>query len=82
MQSLSNPVVQKGLSMLNNISANPNRVAKTFWKGRPVYEYINNGVGVVRDQVTGELITVLDRTGANFDKLQKMVENGTAQWLK
>ncbi len=82
MQSLNNPVVQQGLAKLNNITTNADRIVKTFWKNQPAYEYIKDGIGVLRDQATGEVLTVLNRTGVDLDKVEKMIENGTAEWLK
>ena len=82
MSSLSNPQVVNGLSRINAISSQADRIWKGTWHGRPVYEYINTteGIGVVRDRVTGELVTVLSRT--DLSQLEAFVQNGTAEWLK
>lgn len=80
MSDLSNPEVIKGLNTLNNISQNPDKIWSGTWKGTPVFEYIKDGVGVVRDQSSGALHTVLERK--NLSKLNSFVENGTASWLK
>jgi len=84
MGSLSNPMVQKGLSRLNNISSS---TTSRIWKGRwiranpiPVYEYIEKGIGVVRDQSTGTLVSVTERLG--YDKLQELVNRGEGIWLR
>jgi hypothetical protein len=80
MQSLNNPIVQNALAKLNNITANPDRIWSGTWNGQKVYEYIQNGIGVVRDAITGQLVTILERT--DLSKLQSYVDNGTAKWLK
>jgi len=80
MGSLSNPEVQKGLARINSISTNADRIWSGTWKGMQVYEYVKDGIGVVRDRVTGELITVLERT--DLSKLDAFVQSGIAEWLK
>lgn len=80
MSNIANPNVQAALGKLNSITANPERIWQGTWKGREVYEYIQNGTGVVLDRSTGELQTVLQRT--DLTQLEEFVANGTAQWLK
>ena len=82
MGDLSNPEVQKGLNMINKITTNADRIWQGTWKNRPVYEYISNGIGVIRDAAIGELISVVSRGAADLQKLQNFVDNGTATWVK
>lgn len=86
MGSLSNPVVQNGLNILNEISSSPlSRIWSGPWIPKdpvPVFEYVKDGIGVVRSQATGELISVVERVGIHLDKLQQMVEHGKAIWLR
>jgi hypothetical protein len=82
MSNLANPQVQKALEKINDISTNAERIWKGTWMKREVFEYIKDGVGVVRDRVTGELISITNRSGVDLQKLQDFVDNGTAEWLK
>jgi len=47
-----------------------------------VYEYIENGIGVIRSQSNGELISIVSRMGTNFDKLQFLVEKNMGIWMR
>lgn len=47
--------------MINKITTNADRIWQGTWKNRPVYEYISNGIGVIRDAAIGELISVVSR---------------------
>lgn len=83
MSNLSNPQVQQGLSRLNNVCSSPtSRIIIETFKNKPVFEYIENGIGVMRNPSTGELISVFSRTGRTFELLQPFVDNGTAHWLR
>jgi RHS repeat-associated protein len=86
MSDLANPVVSKGLSILNNISSSPtSRIWKGMWIAKDpiqVYEYVENGIGVVREQSTGALISVVERVGPSLDKLQNFVDKGKGEWLR
>jgi len=42
----------------------------------PVFEYVEGGIGVVREQATGTLISVVSRVGSNLDKLDALVQKG------
>ncbi|MBN1536987.1 MAG: hypothetical protein JW908_09670 [Anaerolineales bacterium] len=81
--SLSNPVVQTSLSRLNTItsSATSQIYSGTYHK-IPVFEYIDEGIGVMRNQSTGALVTVFDRAGPEIDKLYYNVNNGLGMWLR
>jgi len=81
--SLSNPVVQTSLSRLNAItsSATSQIYSGTYHK-IPVFEYIDGGIGVMRNQSTGALVTVFDRGGSEIDKLYYNVNNGLGMWLR
>ena len=53
MGSLSNPIVQNGLNKLNNISSNTtSQIWSGTWHNIPVYEYIDEGIGVMRNQAS------------------------------
>jgi RHS repeat-associated protein len=84
MSDLSNPQVQKGLDLINDITSNPaSRIWQGTWHGQAVYEYILNGIGVIRDRATGELISIVSRsTNAEFQLLQEFVDIGTAEWIR
>lgn len=84
MSDLSNPQVQKGLDLINDITSNPtSRIWQGTWHGQDVYEYILNGIGVIRDRASGELISIVSRsTNAEFKPLQEFVDNGTAEWIR
>jgi RHS repeat-associated protein len=86
MSSISNPIVSRTLERLNNISTSSNnRIWAGRWIGKDpinVFEFIEGGLGVVRSQSTGELISIVSRVGTNFDKLQYLVEKSQGIWLR
>lgn len=86
MSNLSNPIVKGALAQLNGIiSSSTSRIWKGSWISKdpiPVYEYIENGVGIVREQASGALVSVVSRVGENLDKLQRLVDAGKGQWLR
>ncbi len=81
MGSLANPTVDSTLNKLNAISSSPTaRIFAGTLRGRKVYEYIEGGIGVMRDQVTGELISIFERP--DVKKLEDFVEDGLGEWLR
>lgn len=86
MENMTNPEVQKGLSTLNEItSSTESRIWKGTWISKDpiqVYEYIKNGIGVVRSQVDGSLISVVSRTGDDLEKLDRLIQQGKGSWIR
>ncbi len=82
MSDPENPNVIAALDRVNDISMNADHIWAGTFKGMRVIEYIQGEVGVVRDAETGQVVTVLQRNADGLAKLQRFVNNGTAQWLK
>ena len=82
--NMNDPVVRQMLDLLDEISANPTRIwAGVSSNNAKVYEYIRDGIGVIRDRYTGTLISVYDRTTPDkMLHLQNRVDQGTATWIK
>jgi RHS repeat-associated protein len=86
MGNLSNPIVQNALSRINEITSSPtSRIWSGQWISKDpvrVFEYIEDGIGIVREQANGSLVSIVSRVGANMDKLQRFVDAGKGKWLR
>ena len=81
-EDLSNPYVQNGMSVIQEVLDRPDRIIRATFRGDEIVEYIRNGIGVQIRVDNGTLNSVFLRGIEEMQKLESFVDNGTATWLK